>query len=158
MREEDMDKTEFKRLFLEMMENQDNPFHPLVWINGDPEIGESTYIGGFSEINAKGARVVIGARCDIASFVAINVDDTHLRAIGLADTPDCRDIEIGDHVFIGSHCVVLGGARIGHHSVIAAGTVVRAADIPPFSLVIGNPMVVKPGYYRDGFSKSNNSA
>ena len=110
-----MDKTEFKRLFLEMMENQDNPFHPLVWINGDPEIGESTYIGGFSEINAKGARVVIGARCDIASFVAINVDDTHLRAIGLADTPDCRDIEIGDHVFIGSHCVVLGGARIIHH-------------------------------------------
>ena len=158
MREEDMDKTEFKRLFLEMMENRDNPFHPLVWINGDPEIGEGTYIGGLSEINAKGARVVIGANCDIASFVAINASDSHLKAIGLADTPDCRDIEIGDHVFIGSHCVILGGARIGHHSVIGAGTVVRAADIPPFSLVVGNPMVVKPGYYRDRFSKSNNSA
>jgi acetyltransferase-like isoleucine patch superfamily enzyme len=157
MREEDMDKTEFKRLFLEMMENQDNPFHPLVWINGDPEIGAGTYIGGLSEINAKGARVVIGANCDIASFVAINVGDSNLKAIGLADTLDCHDIEIGDHVFIGSHCVVLGGARIGHHSVIGAGAVVRAADIPPFSLVIGNPMVVKPGYYKDRLSESDNS-
>ena len=146
-----VDSAEFRRLFLEMMENRENPFHPLVWINGDPEVGSGTYIGGLSEINAKGARVVIGAHCDIASFVAINVADSHKRNIGISEESEVRDIRIGDHVFIGSHSVILGGADIGHHSVIGAGTVVRAGAIPPFSLVVGNPMVVKPGYYRAAY-------
>lgn len=139
---------EFKRLFLAMMQNKDNRFHPLVWINGDPEVGEGTYIGGLSEINAKGARVVIGKNCDIASFVAINVADSHKRTIGIADRSDIRDITIGDNVFIGSHSAILGGTVIGHHCVIAAGTVLRGETVAPYSLAIGNPAVIKPGYYR----------
>ena len=146
-----MNQDEFKHLFLEMMHNRDNPYHPLVWINGAPDIGENTYIGGLSEINAKGARVVIGAHCDIASFVAINVADSHRSTIGLSESNDCRDIVIGNHVFVGSHSVILGGSMISHHSVIAAGTVVRNEKIPPFSLVVGNPCVVKPGYYEEQF-------
>lgn len=146
-----MQADEFKVLFLRTIHNRDNPYHPLVWINGEPEIGPGTYIGGFSEVNAKGARVRIGRDCDIASFVAINVADSHLRCIGLTEDNACADIEIGDQVFIGSHSVILGGAVIGHHSVIGAGTVVRAGVIPPFSLVVGNPMSVKEGYYRQAF-------
>ena len=80
-----MKDVKFKELFLKTINNQDNPFHPLVWINGDPEIGEGTYIGGFSEINAKRAKVIIGCDCDIASFVAINVADSHRRCIELDD-------------------------------------------------------------------------
>ncbi len=144
-----MDAARFKSLFLETIHNRDNPYHPLVWINGTPEIGADTYIGGFSEVNAKGARVAIGRACDIASFVVINVADSHLRCIGLADTSTYRDILIGDHVFIGAQCAVLGGAVIGHHSVIGAGTVVRAGVIPPFSLVLGDD--VKAGFYRSQF-------
>lgn len=30
-----------------------------------------------------------------------------------------------------------------------AGTVVEAVEIPPYSLVIGNPMVTKAGYYQE---------
>jgi acetyltransferase-like isoleucine patch superfamily enzyme len=144
-----MDINEFKALFLQTVHNRDNPYHPLVWINGEPEIGPGTYIGGFSEVNANGARVIIGRDCDIASFVAINVADSHQRCIGLADANTCLDIIIGDCVFIGSHCSVLGGAVIGHHSVVGAGTVVRAGVIPPFSLVVGDG--VKPDYYRAKF-------
>ncbi|TLU81983.1 MAG: acyltransferase [Chlorobium sp.] len=129
--------TDFKR----------NRFHPLVWINGEPEIGENVYIGGLSEVNAKGARVVIGEHCDIASFVAINCADSHRKCIGLTDKAELRDITIGHHVFIGSHSVIKGGAQIGHHSVVAAGTIVDPCEVPPYSLIIGNPMVVKPGYY-----------
>lgn len=144
-----MEAAEFRALLLQTIGNRENPYHPLVWINGTPVIGEGTYIGGFSEINAKGARVVIGRDCDFASFVAINVADSHRRCIGLSDSNDCRDILIGDCVFIGSHVCVFGGANIGHHSVIGAGSVVRAGSIPPFSLVIGTE--VKPEYYRAEF-------
>src|SRR5262245_45029446 len=126
-----MTPEEFKNQFLSLMHNRDNPFHPLVWINGEPEVGEGTYIGGLSELNAKGARLKIGKDCDIASFVAINVADSHLRCIGLSDSNDCRDITIGDHVFIGSHSAILGGSEIGHNSVIAAGTILRGEKVPP---------------------------
>lgn len=148
-----MDQQNFRAAFLRTIDNKENPYHPLMWILGDPEIGPGTRIGGFSEVNAKGARVVIGADCDIASFVAINVADSHKKAIGIAEEIDRRDIVIGDNVFIGSHSAVLGGVTIGHHSVIAAGTILRACEVPPYSLVAGNPAVVKPGYYREEYER-----
>jgi acetyltransferase-like isoleucine patch superfamily enzyme len=143
-----MTADEFARHFRQLTDFKENRFHPLVWINGEPEIGEDVYIGGFSEVNAVGARVRIGAHCDIASFVSINCADTHKRCIGLMDATERGDITIEDHVFIGSHCFVKGGAHIGHHSVIGAGTIVGPQIIPPYSLVIGNPMKVKAGYYK----------
>ncbi len=142
-----MNKDEFARRLSEVTDMRPNRFHPFVWIGGEPEIGEGVYIGGFSEVNAKGARVVIGDHCDIASFVAINCADSHKRCLGILPEIDRRDIVIEHHVFIGSHSVVKGGAHIGHHSVVAAGTIVDAVEIPPFSFVIGNPMRVRAGYY-----------
>ncbi len=142
-----MDISEFEKLFSALTNFKKNRFHPLVWINGSPEIGENVYIGGMSEINAMGARVVIGNNCDIASFVSINCADSHKRCIGLTDKIDCKDIVIGDNVFIGSHSVIKGGAAIGHSSVVAAGTIVEGTAIPPYSLISGNPMNVKAGYY-----------
>lgn len=143
-----MDLEEFKELFASLTDFKKNKFHPLVWINGEPEIGENVYIGGMSEINAKGARVVIGNNCDIASFVSINCADSHKKCIGLSDNVERKDIVIEDNVFIGSHSVIKGGAKIGHHSVVAAGTIVDGVEIPPYSLIFGNPMQIKIEYYK----------
>ena len=140
---------EFQQRFTKLTNFPANRFHPLVCIVGEPDIGEGVYIGGLSEVNAKGASVKIGDHCDIASFVTINCADSHKKCIGLSTEVDRKDILIEDHVFIGSHSVIKGGARIGHHSVVAAGTIVGAVDIPPYSLVLGNPAVVKPGHYRN---------
>jgi acetyltransferase-like isoleucine patch superfamily enzyme len=142
-----MEKDEFKEQFVQLTNFADNPFHPLLWINGEPEIGVGNQIGGMSAINASGARMVIGNYCDIASFVDINVGDTHRMVIGLAEQSNCQDIIIGDHIFIGSHCFIMGGTRIGDRSVIGAGTILRGETVPPYSLVVGNPAVIKPGYY-----------
>ena len=73
----------------------------------------------------------------------------------IADEAELKDIEIGDHVFVGSRSIILGGARIGHHSVVGAHAVVRDCEVPPFSLVVGTPAVIKPGYYRDAFEAKN---
>jgi len=143
-----MDIKAFKKLFEQVTDFKANPFHPLVWVTGKPKIGKNVYVGGMSEINAKGAKVVIGDHCDIASFVAINCADSHRKCIGLSKEIERKDITIEHHVFIGSHSVIKGGSHIGHHSVVAAGTIVEAVVIPPYSLVIGNPMKVKAGYYK----------
>lgn len=143
-----MDPAAFGKSLSQLTGIKENRFHPFVWIVGEPEIGEGVFIGGFSIVNARDAQVLIGAHCDIASFVSINCADSHKRCIGLSNEIERRDITIGDHVFIGSHCMVKGGATIGHHSVVAAGTIVEPEIIPPYSLVLGNPMVVKAAYYK----------
>ena len=145
-----MDVQEFKKLLLSVMGNKENDFHPFVFINGEPEIGKNVYVGLFSEINAKGSRVVIGDNCDIASFVSINVADSHARCIGLKEKIERKDINIENNVFIGSQCFIGGGVHIGHHSVVGAGTIIaRVCNIPPFSLVVGNPASIKEGYYKN---------
>jgi len=47
---------------------------------------------------------------------------------------------VGDMVLIGMGATVLNGARIGHHSIIAAHALIpEGKDIPPRSLVVGTP-------------------
>lgn len=138
----------FKEFFFKLIVNKENNYHPLVWINGKPKINKNVYIGGFSEVNAKGAKIEIGDNCDISSFVSINVSDSHLKTVRLKKNISKKNIFIGNNVFIGSHSVILGGTKIGNYSVIGAGTVLRGEKIPPYSLVIGNPAVIKIGYYK----------
>lgn len=143
----DPSKEQLQEWFTKLTTFAGNQFHPLVWIVGEPHIGVGVYIGGFSEVNAKYARVEIGDGCDIASFVTINSADSHRKCIGINDDVERADIVIENNVFIGSHSVIKGGARIGHHSVVAAGTIVGPITVPPYSLIFGNPAEVKPGYY-----------
>ena len=142
-----MKKEEFQSLFTELTDIRENPFHPLVWIGGEPEIGKNVYIGGMSEVNAKGAKVVIGDNCDIASFVVINCTVSHKRTIGLSEEIERKDIILENNVYVGTQSFIGGGVHIGHHSVVGAGTIVREGNYPPYSLIVGNPAVVKEGYY-----------
>ncbi len=146
----------FKEIFLNFIDNIPNRFHPFVWINGEPKIGKNVYIGGFSEVNAKGSTVEIGDNCDISSFVAINVADSHEKCIGLSDENKCRPIIIENNVFVGSHTIIGGNTKIGHHSVIGAQTKLMNKNILPYSLVFGDPCIIKPGYYKK-FLKNDKS-
>jgi acetyltransferase-like isoleucine patch superfamily enzyme len=47
-------------------------------------------------------------------------------------------VVIEDHAWIGLNAVVLKGVRIGRGAVVAAASVVTR-DVPPFTLVAGNP-------------------
>ncbi|MEX0350394.1 MAG: CatB-related O-acetyltransferase [Paracoccaceae bacterium] len=60
--------------------------------------------------------------------------------------PDTRDTVIGHDVWIGYGALILPGARIGSGTIIGAGSVVRG-DIPPYSVVTGNPArVIRPRF------------
>lgn len=49
-----------------------------------------------------------------------------------------KPIVIEDDVWVGGRAVVLGGVCIGEGAVVGAGSVVTK-DVPPFSIVVGNP-------------------
>ncbi|MBN2614582.1 MAG: acyltransferase [Bacteroidales bacterium] len=51
---------------------------------------------------------------------------------------ETKPIVVEDEVWIGANAVVTAGVTIGKHSIIAAGCVV-VKDVPPYSIVGGNP-------------------
>lgn len=55
--------------------------------------------------------------------------------------PEHLDVIIGDDVWIGDRVTILAGVTIGTGAIIGAGAVVTK-DVPPFSVVIGNPATI----------------
>jgi acetyltransferase-like isoleucine patch superfamily enzyme len=101
-------------------------------------IGEGTEIGDRTVINVS-QQMEVGARCSISWDCEIS--DTDFHQIISADgqrPPVTQPVHIEDDVWVGSRCLILKGVTIGHNSVIAAGSVVRR-DVPPYSLMVGNP-------------------
>ena len=135
-------------LMIEVLDLRKNDFHPLVFILGEPEIGKNVYIGIFTEVFAKRAKVIIGDNCDIGSFVSINAADSCLKCIGKMKKAKSGDITIENNVCVGTHSFVGRNVHIGHHSIIGADTVVKNCGyVPPYSLIVGNPAIIKKGYY-----------
>lgn len=120
----------------------DNPYNKHAWILGDPEIGESVWIGAFCLIDAFHKTLKIGRGTEISSGVQILTHSTVVRTISERrhGAVDSAPVVIGEFCFIGTNAVILMGARIGHHSVVAAGTLVpQGMVIPPYSVVRGVP-------------------
>ncbi|MCD0490222.1 acyltransferase [Pedobacter sp. MC2016-14] len=123
------------------------------------ELGEYATIEDFSTINNGVGPVFIGNRTLIGMsnviigpvtlgnniIIAQNVvmsglnhsyQDVHLPISQQNVTTS--EIRIEDDCWIAANVVITAGVTIGKHSVIAAGTVVTK-DVPPFSIVAGNP-------------------
>ncbi len=95
-------------------------------VNIGAQIGERSMI----DMNAVvGARVVIGKDVHIGAGAVI---------AGVLEPPSATPVIVEDNVLIGANSVVLEGVRIGHHSVVAAGSVVTT-DVPPNSVAAGSP-------------------
>lgn len=106
-------------------------------------IGDNTAIGDRTEIHA-GSRVEIGKGCNIAWDVCIMDRDYHKFN---SSEEVIKPVIIHDNVWIGCNCIVLKGVTVGEGAVIAAGSVV-AGDVPPKTLVGGNPAkIIKEDVY-----------
>ena len=121
----------------------------ILTYGGDIKIGDDCSVNPFAIVYGHGGvRIADGVR--IAAHTVIipanhNVadDGTPLHKSGTS----AKGIDIGANVWLGS-CLLYTS-----HSVIAAGAIVGPGEIPPYSLVIGNPMVVKAGYYRSQIAR-----
>lgn len=94
-----------------------------------------TQIGDNFEIFHGARGTVINPNVIIGNNVSVR-QNTTIRAKGFLDSEKCPCIE--DNVTIGPNVCIIGDITIGHDSVIGAGAVV-VKDIPPYSVVAGNP-------------------
>jgi acetyltransferase-like isoleucine patch superfamily enzyme len=114
-------------------------------------LGENSRIWSGENISI-GDHVFISHNCNIIDTNSHEIDylerkEAHLYRLKNNLTTDQKGnidtapIIIEDHVWVSFNVIILKGVRIGKGSIIAAGSVVTK-DVPPFSLVTGNPGVV----------------
>jgi acetyltransferase-like isoleucine patch superfamily enzyme len=104
------------------------------------EIGDHAYVGYQVTISV-GARVSLGRYVLVANRVFLAGDDGHpLDPVARRSQPGSGrgTIIVEDDAWIGESAIVLKDVRIGEGAVVAAAAVVTA-DVPPFTVVAGNP-------------------
>jgi len=111
---------------------------------GSIEIGDDSGMSG--TVLSSRSRIVVGDRVNLGGGVRVFDHDFHAldpldRRDPVRDKANARTfpVEIGDDVFVGAHAMILKGVHIGAASVIGAGAVVTLREVPPGSVVAGNP-------------------
>ena len=106
-------------------------------------IGDRTVIGHGSAL-VVASSITIGKDCLIAGGCWIfdspghPSDPEERRARKRPAPEDVRPVVVEDNVWIGSDAVITPGVRVGEGSIVAAKSVVLN-DVPPFTVVMGNP-------------------
>lgn len=127
---------------------------PLTTDDPRISIGRFTYGGATFKLWSAGERVTVGAFCSFADGVLIFGGGEHrsdwvtthpLRiafnspGAGTDGHPHTKGATtIGNDVWIGHGAMILSGVTVGDGACIGAGAVV-ARDVPPYSIVAGNP-------------------
>jgi len=103
-------------------------------------IGKNTMVSMGAKIDSHQGTVVIGDNCLITWGSVILSHDATAPMMYPGDDGG-GTVVIGDNVFVGVNAVILRNVHIGSGSIIGAGAVVTR-DVPPNSLVVGNPAQV----------------
>jgi acetyltransferase-like isoleucine patch superfamily enzyme len=108
------------------------------------DIGNHCFIGRRNFFSS-GASITIGdyalTTIDCKFICSSHVIDDPLQPYISTGTTARDAIRVGTNCFFGAGAMVIGNVRIGHGSVIGAGAQVMR-DVPPFSIVTGNPAKV----------------
>ncbi len=108
------------------------------------EIGSRSGIGIHCTVpnNIKiGDNVMMGPHCRFMHNVTHRFDSVDTPMIEQGLITIAKPIIIGDDVWFGRECFMLGGKQIGSHTVIGARSVI-SKDIPEYVVAAGNPIRV----------------
>ena len=115
---------------------------------GDVKVGQRASIWFGAVARGDTERIAIGDETNVQDLSVLHADPDFPCLLGNRVTIGHGAIVHGaiveDDVMIGMRAVVLNGAKIGSHSIIAAGCVVpEGMEVPAGSLVMGVPGKVK---------------
>jgi len=112
---------------------------------GDLVIGENTLVGMGNVLIGP---VTIGNNVILAQNIVMSGLNHEYRDVNIPireQNVTTAPITIEDDCWIAANSVITAGVTVGKHSVVAAGSVVTK-DVPPFSIVAGNPAKVIKRY------------
>jgi maltose O-acetyltransferase len=111
-----------------------------IWGEIKLSIGQDTFIGHDCFISGSDAVINIKDYVDIGPRVSIIAGTHEIDMIGphSAGSGTSKDIVIGEGVWIGAGCLIVGGVEIGKKAIIGAGSNV-VHNIPPNTIAVGNP-------------------
>lgn len=115
---------------------EENKYDKHALIYKGAVIGENTFVGPFSFIDSV---VNIGKECSISIGAQVLSHDTSFYHVTEGKREkEVKETTIEDFCAIGANAVILPGVRVGHNSIVGAGSVVTK-DVTPYSIVAGNP-------------------
>ncbi len=116
-----------------------------IWGGGLVTIGHDTWLGmNLVIIVPPGSEVLIGSNVDVGPDVMIECGSHDIGGPNRRAGKDRSDsIEIGPGTWIGCRATLLGGARIGAGSIVAAGAIVLPGEYPDNVLLKGVPACAK---------------
>jgi carbonic anhydrase/acetyltransferase-like protein (isoleucine patch superfamily) len=122
---------------------------PYAYVRGTVSIGADSSVWPMVVIRGDNGVIRIGARCNIQDGSVLHADPDAWLTIGdgvsIGHAAVVHGCTVEDDVLIGIGAVVLNHAQIGAGSLIAARALVtEGMVVPPGSLVIGIPGVVRP--------------
>lgn len=101
-------------------------------------VGDNTYLADFSNVLAI-QEVNIGKNCAISWHVLFMDTSSHPFGYkGEIPSTKVAPILVEDHVWIGCRAVILKGVTIGTGAIVANNAIVTK-DVPPGTMVAGNP-------------------
>lgn len=112
------------------------PVELAVGHGGTLSIGEGCRLNYGVSIGAMG-EIRLGNRVRLGPYVMI-IDTEFHDAYDREKMPVPRPVIIEDDVFVGAKASILPGVTIGRGAIVGTASVV-AADVPPFTMVLGVP-------------------
>ena len=103
--------------------------------------GDKLIIGKFCQIATGVEFVMNGANHQmnaVSTFPFYTMEGWEMAPPAISDLPLKGDTIVGNDVWIGQNAVILPGVHIGDGAIIGANSVV-GRDIPPYTIVVGNP-------------------
>jgi acetyltransferase-like isoleucine patch superfamily enzyme len=109
-------------------------------------IGDNVFIGHHNFLDASNG-LVIEEGCQLTNFISVLSHSSHvsIRLYGAAYTKHANrigyvkgSVHISKYAFIGPHCVIMPGTRIGKGSIVSAFSYLKG-EYPDFSIIAGNP-------------------
>jgi len=111
---------------------------------GDVSLGADASVWPSAVLRGDVAPVRVGARTNVQDGAVLHVSPQAPCVVGsrvtIGHQASVHACTVGDDTLIGIHAVVLDGARVGRHCIIAAGSVVPPGmEIPDGKMVMGVP-------------------
>ncbi|NPD46747.1 DapH/DapD/GlmU-related protein [Lentimicrobium sp. S6] len=124
------------------------------WLSGNINIGANTYINTARLVSGPNSQIRIGEWCAIGHNINI-ISWTHYKedSTGIIEEKPLQeaDINIGNHVWIGTNVFIKEGVNIGDDCIIAANSVI-ISDVEKGAIVGGVP--AKLISYKDKYEKN----